>query len=286
MTQTNPRLTKKRAPKKQALVYLITRSDEIAGAFSRAVGEDSVRVKPELKTPRVAESGAVYVLDTKQPHMSGAPLPWRDRPSAKWILLASEVSDLEALAPLPAVSAVVRRSEAGIKRAVALLRSWDVGAPEKQILNVRYDSASRGFSVHFADGKTYTLPVDDIPESDSSKVVRWRVARNRSHFLFTQESGNKVHVPWDLVLHLCEPSYVHHYSRTQDSGADSARRIGARVKALRLARDLTAVELAGRSGMQRPNLTRLESGRHVPSLETLERVARALGVPVADLVAV
>jgi DNA-binding XRE family transcriptional regulator len=286
MTQTNPKRTGKRAPEPKAKVFLITRSDEIAGAFSRVVGEDNLRVGPELKTLRVAESRAVYVFDTKQADMSGATLPWRDRPSAKWILLASEVSDLEHLAPLPAVSAVVRRSASGIKRAVDLLRSWDVDAPGKQILNVRYDGASRGFSVHFATGKTYTLPVDHIPESDKSAVVRWRVARNRSHFLISQESGNKVHVPWDLVLHLCEPSYKHHYSRAEDSGVDSARRIGARVKALRLARDLTAVELANRSGLQRPNLTRLESGRHVPSLETLERVARALDVPVAELVAV
>ena len=34
-----------------------------------------------------------------------------------------------------------------------------------------------------------------------------------------------------------------------------------------------------------PNLSRLETGTHVPSLETLERVAAALGVRVADLVA-
>jgi transcriptional regulator with XRE-family HTH domain len=37
--------------------------------------------------------------------------------------------------------------------------------------------------------------------------------------------------------------------------------------------------------MHPPNLSRLESGKHVPSLETLERVAGALGVRVADLVA-
>ena len=38
--------------------------------------------------------------------------------------------------------------------------------------------------------------------------------------------------------------------------------------------------------MKRPNLSRLEHGQHLPSLETLERVAAALAVPVAELVAV
>ncbi|MHB0981608.1 MAG: helix-turn-helix domain-containing protein, partial [Thermoleophilia bacterium] len=31
------------------------------------------------------------------------------------------------------------------------------------------------------------------------------------------------------------------------------------------------------------NVTRLESGAHMPSLDTLERVASALGLPVVDL---
>ncbi|MBI4218826.1 MAG: helix-turn-helix transcriptional regulator, partial [Chloroflexi bacterium] len=39
------------------------------------------------------------------------------------------------------------------------------------------------------------------------------------------------------------------------------------------------------AGMHRPNLSRLEAGRHEPSLDILEKVANALGVPVADLVA-
>ena len=37
--------------------------------------------------------------------------------------------------------------------------------------------------------------------------------------------------------------------------------------------------------MKRPNLSRLEHGRHQPSLEKLELVAEALEVSVAELVA-
>jgi transcriptional regulator with XRE-family HTH domain len=35
--------------------------------------------------------------------------------------------------------------------------------------------------------------------------------------------------------------------------------------------------------MKRPNLSRLEHGKHLPSLETLEQLADALEVPVAQL---
>ena len=42
-------------------------------------------------------------------------------------------------------------------------------------------------------------------------------------------------------------------------------------------------ELAHRTGLQAPNLSRLESGKHMPSMETLERVAEALDMRMADL---
>ena len=42
-------------------------------------------------------------------------------------------------------------------------------------------------------------------------------------------------------------------------------------------------ELAHRTGLQAPDLSRLESGKHVLSMETLERVAEALDMRMADL---
>jgi transcriptional regulator with XRE-family HTH domain len=64
-----------------------------------------------------------------------------------------------------------------------------------------------------------------------------------------------------------------------------AARIGARIRKEREARGWSLGELARRTGMQAPNLSRLETGKHVPSLDTLERVAEVLGVRVANLVA-
>ena len=42
--------------------------------------------------------------------------------------------------------------------------------------------------------------------------------------------------------------------------------------------------MSGLTGLKVPNLSRLENGRHLPSLETLEKVADAFGMPVAALV--
>jgi DNA-binding XRE family transcriptional regulator len=55
-------------------------------------------------------------------------------------------------------------------------------------------------------------------------------------------------------------------------------RLGARLRELRVAAGLTQAELARRTGIHRPNIARVEAGRHTPSLETLARLAKAIGV--------
>ena len=62
-------------------------------------------------------------------------------------------------------------------------------------------------------------------------------------------------------------------------------RLGARLRSLRLAAGLTQAELARRTGIHRPNIARVEAGRHTPSLETLSRLAAAIGVPTTRVLA-
>lgn len=62
-------------------------------------------------------------------------------------------------------------------------------------------------------------------------------------------------------------------------------RLGQRLRALRLAAGLTQAELARRTGIHRPNIARVEAGRHTPSLETLARLAAAIGVSTTRVLA-
>jgi transcriptional regulator with XRE-family HTH domain len=64
--------------------------------------------------------------------------------------------------------------------------------------------------------------------------------------------------------------------------ADTKKLIGARIKELRRKAGLTQEELAERVGLDSRHLSRLEVGRHFPSLQSLERIAAALDVPLAE----
>jgi len=66
--------------------------------------------------------------------------------------------------------------------------------------------------------------------------------------------------------------------------ASATQRVAARVVALRQSRGLSQEALARKTGLNRVTLARLERAMHPPNLDTLERIARALRVGLADLV--
>lgn len=63
-----------------------------------------------------------------------------------------------------------------------------------------------------------------------------------------------------------------------------ARLLGQRIAALRAEVGITQEKLAWEAGLESKGyLSRIESGQRLPSLETLDRLARRLGVEVRDL---
>ena len=56
-----------------------------------------------------------------------------------------------------------------------------------------------------------------------------------------------------------------------------------RIKELLKAKGLTSVWLASQIGITQPNMSNIVSGKSKPSLDTLERIANALDVPITEL---
>jgi len=59
--------------------------------------------------------------------------------------------------------------------------------------------------------------------------------------------------------------------------------IGERIRAIREAKNLSQGDVEKRSGLLRVYLSRVENGHVAPTLETLEKLARALEVPLYQL---
>jgi transcriptional regulator with XRE-family HTH domain len=59
--------------------------------------------------------------------------------------------------------------------------------------------------------------------------------------------------------------------------------VGQAVRRWRRRRGLTQEQLAARAGLSRPFVARVETGRQLPALPTLAKIARALRVKVTRL---
>jgi transcriptional regulator with XRE-family HTH domain len=271
-------------PPLQARIGLVTDSSRLATTLKDQLGE--VRVLRRLADLVFETKSALFIVDTMVPDFAIWPAPLLLNPAAydkPWIFLVGHSTGGRRLLSLPPDTALFDRSKEKEEQLVSYVQRRLDPQSAKRMERLEYLEGLRTFIVSMENGRTYALKLDDVAEADSSAPVRWRIGRNRNYFAVTQESGNTLEVPWDEVLFHSEPQYEY-YKGNREGEVDRASMIGERVRALRNARGLNITQLAERAGMQRPNVSRLEAGRHLPSLETLERIAEAMGVPVAELV--
>ncbi len=67
------------------------------------------------------------------------------------------------------------------------------------------------------------------------------------------------------------------------SEVELAYDVSSRIKRERARRGWRQKDLAEATGIARPNIARLESGRRMPKISTLHKIGQALGIPVEEL---
>jgi len=230
----------------------------------------------------------LYVIDTRVKDMDTWPAPLVTLPNADekyWIFLVSGLSDTSYIHPFPQNARLVDRVKLSCQSFESLIKKElepDLG---KRFDRVIYLKDARSFLIWLENGKSYLLQISDLPEADPSAVIQWSLGSGMDHIKVVQQSGNVVEIPWDIVLYNCEPDYEFFKGNNLSLETNQESRIGQRIRQAREQKGYTVQQLAERSGIKRPNLSRLEHGRHQPSLETLERIAEALEIPVVKLIA-
>lgn len=68
-----------------------------------------------------------------------------------------------------------------------------------------------------------------------------------------------------------------------NAGMDVRRRVGLNLQQMRRAKKLSQEELADRAQVHQTYLSGVENGRRNPSIEVLQRIAKALGGDLQDL---
>ncbi len=65
--------------------------------------------------------------------------------------------------------------------------------------------------------------------------------------------------------------------------SNPAKKLGDNIRRIRLAKDMTQGDLCRKLGLDRAYMSNIESGKKNPTLSTIERIAKALGVSIEEL---
>lgn len=137
-----------------------------------------------------------------------------------------------------------------------------------------------GIELVFADGCRGLVPFGDIPEvNEFANLTRIELPNPYEAILYTR-SGNTVELPWDFARHYCDASYR---PRVEAIAVAGRQAIGARIRQLRESAGLTQEALVHAANIGRVTLVRIENGEQSPRYETLASLAKALGLPIQEL---
>lgn len=148
---------------------------------------------------------------------------------------------------------------------------------DKRFESVSYLQEGDVFACMFMNGHTFFLDRQLIQEDDGSKVEDISVEPNGYSFLVRLASGKEYEIPWDFVRYHCDIKY-----RESVKAIKPFSTVAKRIKEIRVSSGKTQEELSKATGIKRPNIARIESGKHEPSLETLKKLAEALDVSLSD----
>jgi DNA-binding XRE family transcriptional regulator len=136
-----------------------------------------------------------------------------------------------------------------------------------------------GVYVRFADGRDGVIPLTVLAMSDSPRSV----TVPHPHIIrLLLKGGQAEEIPWDFARHYVDERYR---KASTDADARGRRLFAERLRALRSELGMTQKELAGRSGITRVSVARIETAQQSPRYRTLTALAEALNVPIERLLA-
>ena len=164
---------------------------------------------------------------------------------------------------------LVARGESEIARVVGAIARRCDSDRSKRFEYVAISPRPRELLAILGDGTCVLLPRPVNNQDSGEEVTSILIADDAATATLELSGGKRISISATTAAAEVGPA------------AALSGNLGERLRALRLAAGLTQAELARRTGIHRPNIARVEAGRHTPSLDTLNRLASAIGVPAA-----
>jgi DNA-binding XRE family transcriptional regulator len=181
-------------------------------------------------------------------------------------------------------SGLIARTTADIPRVVTLLGRRADPHRSQRFEFVTVAPGSSDLLAVLNDGRCSIVPRPVDADDDGTDVVGIELEEGAGAAYIHLDSGRSLRLPMARTSAGVDATPLPGGMEPDDGLAFDGKRLGARLRELRKAAGLTQAELARRTGIHRPNIARVEAGRHTPSLETLARLAAAIGVPTTAVI--
>jgi DNA-binding XRE family transcriptional regulator len=177
-------------------------------------------------------------------------------------------------------------------------KSWERAA--MRIASARYLRRQRMLEVTFENGDHFlvaaetVLPVASnghLRRAASRKVdlcatpvgAQWAKMRisDTGDVLEVPALETLIEIPWDRIRSIADPDFRAHWA---DHANERARRIGSRIRAMRLDAGLSRVAIAAKTGVSRAVIASLKAGKIDPQIDLIESIAASLGKRLRDFV--
>lgn len=174
-------------------------------------------------------------------------------------------------------------------------KKWD--RPAMRFKSAGYVSRQGMLDVTFQNGDRFLVAVESVlPTVDSGHFrrngvrVAGRTAPRTPNWLKVRIGptgdvlevpavGTVIEIPWDRIRSLADPDFRAHLTA---QAVRRARRIGTRLRAMRLQAGLTRGALAVKAGVAPTVVADLEAGKREPKIELLASIAVAMGRRLRD----
>ncbi len=148
--------------------------------------------------------------------------------------------------------------------------------------SARYLPREGMLDVTFENGDHLLVAAESIlPPATLAASPDWATLRigETGDVLELPAEDRVIEIPWDRIRSLVDPKFR---AVVAEQAEERARRIGRRVRALRIEAGLTRRGLADKAGVSRTVIADLEAGKTEPRNDLIEGIAIALGCRLRD----
>ena len=153
---------------------------------------------------------------------------------------------------------------------------WDMPEYQKMV-SVKTDDEN--LYVLFEDGSWVKVEKDVLFPSLTDQ--EWNSLEITPYELVIHLKREKIEISWSTIRIITDKEYSKFIAGIAD---EQAKKIGQRIKELRVKRNLNSKELAERAAITPQSLSRIENGHHDVVFSTLQRLLSAMGFSLKDLI--